>query len=81
MNEITGKSVPLGSNQKWYQGITYYQWLVLAIACLGWVFDVFEGQLWAVFKSQAMAEVLGVADNDPLVDQWANYALASFLIG
>ena len=81
MSETTGKSELSGSSQKWYQGITGYQWLVLAIACLGWIFDVFEGQLWAVFKSQAMAEVLGVADNHPLVDQWANYALSSFLIG
>ena len=81
MSENTGKSDLPGSNRKWYEGITGYQWLVLLIACLGWVFDVFEGQLWAIFKSQAMAEVLGVADNNPLVDQWANYALASFLIG
>ena len=81
MSENTGKSELSGSNRKWYEGITGYQWLVLAIACLGWIFDVFEGQLWAVFKSQAMAEVLGVADNHPLVDQWANYALSSFLIG
>ena len=31
---------------KWYEGITQYQWLVLLIASLGWVFDVFEGQVF-----------------------------------
>jgi len=29
--------------QKWFEGITRYQWVVLIIASLGWVFDVFEG--------------------------------------
>ena len=48
MSETTGKSELPGSSQKWYQGITGYQWLVLAIACLGWIFDVFEGQLLSV---------------------------------
>ena len=33
-------------NLKWYQGITSYQWTVLIIASLGWIFDVFEGQIF-----------------------------------
>ncbi len=65
----------------WYQGVTRYQWLVLVIACLGWIFDVFEGQIFAVFKTPAMADVLGVAIDDPLVDRYANLGFASFLIG
>ncbi len=28
---------------RWYSGVTSYQWLVLAIASAGWVFDAFEG--------------------------------------
>ena len=44
---------------RWYEGITRYQWLVFAIACLGWIFDVFEGQIFAVFKTPAMADLLG----------------------
>lgn len=66
---------------RWYDGITRYQWLVLAIASFGWVFDVFEGQLFAVFKSQTMADVLGVSEQDALVDWYSNLGLASFLIG
>jgi hypothetical protein len=34
------------SRLRWYSGITGYQWLVLAIASLGWIFDVFEGQVF-----------------------------------
>ena len=65
----------------WYTGITRYQWLVLAIASAGWVFDVFEGQLFAVYKTTAMTDILQVAETDPLVDQFSNYALAAFMVG
>ena len=35
---------------KWYQDVTTYQWLVVLIASVGWVFDAFEGQLFNVQK-------------------------------
>ena len=39
---MTTTSLPA---QRWYQGVTGYQWLVLVVASLGWVFDAFEGQI------------------------------------
>lgn len=75
---------------RWYEGIARYQWIVLVIACLGWIFDVFEGQLFAVFKSPALADLLNVAQiQDPkLLEEaqstvaWFGYVgLASFLLG
>ena len=35
---------PASPPQRWYQGVTRYQWLVLIVASLGWIFDAFEGQ-------------------------------------
>ena len=32
----------------WYAEVTAYQWLVLAVASAGWVFDAFEGQIFNV---------------------------------
>ncbi|HID24102.1 MAG TPA: MFS transporter [Planctomycetaceae bacterium] len=69
------------SEAPWYSGITRYQWLVLTIACLGWIFDVFEGQLFAIFKTPALADVLQVAEDAALVDRYGNYGFASFLVG
>src|SRR3712207_7142249 len=37
---------------RWYKGITRYQWLVLIIASLGWVFDVFEGQIFVASMNE-----------------------------
>jgi len=45
----------------WHRGVTRYQWLVLIIACAGWVFDVYEGQIFNITREQLL--------NDLLVDQ------------
>ena len=41
-------------DQGWYKGITRYQWVVLIIASLGWVFDVFEGQIFVTSMNEAI---------------------------
>ena len=76
MSDLSEKSL------RWYEGITRYQWLVLVVASLGWVFDIFEGQIFVASMRDAMPQLLDVesADN-PLVGRWNNYALASFLLG
>ncbi|HAD60269.1 MAG TPA: MFS transporter [Planctomycetaceae bacterium] len=69
------------SSLKWYEGITRYQWLVLVVASLGWVFDIFEGQIFVASMNDAMPHLLGVSQDHELVAKWNNYALASFLLG
>jgi MFS family permease len=69
------------TDRSWYAGVTRYQWTVLLIASLGWVFDVFQGQLFAIYKTPAMTSVLGPAATAATVDRYANIAFASFLVG
>jgi MFS family permease len=66
---------------KWYQGISKYQWLVLLIASLGWVFDVFEGQIFVASMRDAMPALLGVQPDDKSVGAWNNIAFGFFLFG
>ncbi|MBT5018406.1 MAG: MFS transporter, partial [Planctomicrobium sp.] len=68
-------------NLKWYEGITKYQWLVLLIASLGWVFDIFEGQIFVASMRDAMPALLGVAPDDPSVSSWNDMGFGSFLLG
>jgi len=63
---------------KWYEGISRYQWLVLVIASLGWIFDVFEGQIFVASMREAMPSL--TEDGDP-VATYNNIALAAFLLG
>lgn len=64
---------------RWYSEVTPAQWVVLAIASAGWVFDVYEGQLFTVFKRAALEDLLG--GSGPAVDWHGNVAFALFLVG
>jgi MFS family permease len=64
----------------WYAGVTRYQWVVLAIACAGWVFDVYEGQIFAITREQMLADILGSQSAD-LKKMWGDRLFAVFLLG
>jgi MFS family permease len=68
-------------NQAWYEGISRYQWLVLLIASLGWMFDVFEGQIFVASMRDAMPALLGVESDHESVTAWNNVAFGFFLLG
>jgi MFS family permease len=68
-------------HQAWYAGITRYQWLVLLIASLGWVFDVFEGQIFVASMREAMPELLPQGTDTGVISFYNNIALGSFLLG
>lgn len=65
----------------WYAGITPYQWLALAIASLGWVFDVFEGQIIVASMSEAMNALLPKGTPPQEVSFYLHVTLAAFLVG
>lgn len=67
--------------QKWYQGITRYQWLVLIVASLGWVFDAFEGQLYIFTRADMLPDLLKVPRDHELVKIWGERFHGIFLIG
>jgi MFS family permease len=64
----------------WYQGVTHYQWLVLLIASLGWVFDVFEGQIYVATMNESMRSLLPESERGNQ-SFYNNLALAGFLAG
>lgn len=67
------------SEGPWYAGITRYQWLVLVIASAGWVFDVYEGQIFNITRGDMLAEVLGGEGAD--VQKYGDLFLGIFLLG
>lgn len=69
------------SNNRWYRDVTRYQWLVLIVASLGWVFDAFEGQLYNITRADMLPELLRVKADDPLVRVWGERFLGIFLLG
>lgn len=65
----------------WYAGVTRYQWLVLTVASLGWMFDAFEGQIYNITRGDMLPDLLGVAADDPMVRLWGERFLGIFLVG
>jgi len=68
------------SHEKWYTGITRYQWTVLLIALTGWLFDIFEGQIFVSSMNEAMPSLVRAGDyeNIPL---YKSIAFSLFLAG
>ena len=65
----------------WYHGITRYQWTVLVIASLGWIFDVFEGQILLSSEKQMLGDLLGPSTPESTREFYKYVALAAFLAG
>lgn len=68
--------------ERWYAGVTRYQWLVLAVASAGWVFDAFEGQLFNIERDHLLEDLIGSGDEfrgDRR--RWGEYLLGAFLVG
>ncbi|MFO0951942.1 MAG: MFS transporter [Isosphaeraceae bacterium] len=72
----TGEDAP----PRWYSGVGREQWVVLAASSAGWVFDVYEGQLFTIFKTPMLRDLTGGAGAAE-VDWHANVAFAVFLVG
>jgi len=70
----TAKSAP-----RWYEGLGAVHWTVLAVASAGWVFDVYEGQLFTIFKTPMLAELTG--GSPAAIELQGNLGFAAFLLG
>jgi MFS family permease len=70
-----------GSSRRWYEGVTGYQWLILAIASAGWVFDVYEGQIFNITRNQLLNEILGGVGGESAIKSYGDKFLGIFLLG
>jgi len=67
------------STAPWYVGIARYQWLVLVIASAGWIFDVYEGQIFNITRNQMLGDILG--EEAPDIAWYGDMFLGIFLMG
>jgi MFS family permease len=69
------------AQRRWYSGVTPYQWLVLAIASAGWVFDVYQGQIYNITRDQLLADILKTGGTEAAIKKYGEWFLAIFLVG
>src|SRR5665213_2298515 len=65
----------------WYSGVTRYQWLILIIASAGWIFDVYEGQIFNITRGQLLHSVLPATAGPADISKWGDIFLGVFLLG
>jgi len=69
----------------WYHGVTRYQWLVLFVAWLGWVFDSMDATIYALVLHPALHDLLraqtGVGVSQEAIGWYGGIILSIFLIG
>jgi MFS family permease len=70
--------------QSWWHGITRYQWLVLFIAWLGWVFDAMDATIYAIVLHPALHDLLqshGETVSPEQIGWYGGIIFSIFLIG
>jgi MFS family permease len=69
----------------WYRGVTRYQWLVLVVAWLGWVFDSMDATIYALVLHPALHELLrpqtGGEVSPEAIGWYGGIIFAVFLVG
>jgi MFS family permease len=65
----------------WWREVTRYQWMVLAIASAGWIFDVFEGQIFGSCMNKALPVLLRGTGLEEYRELFVNLGISAFLVG
>ena len=76
-----GAALGPGGRRSWCYELSRYQWFVLAVCTLGWVFDTMGQQLFNVARKPAVASLLGMAADAKEVDYYSGLATSLMLIG
>lgn len=66
---------PVASTHNGRSGLTVTEWLVILVAVIGFAFDTYELLMLPLIAGPALAELLQVPANNPLVTQWVGNML------
>lgn len=53
--------------------LTTVHWLILIIASIGFAFDIYELLMLPLIAAQAISELVGVPESDPIVREWIGW--------
>ncbi|MGA2031078.1 MAG: MFS transporter [Thermoguttaceae bacterium] len=65
----------------WFRELNRYHWFVLVVCTLGWAFDCFNQQMFALNRKDAFTRLLAVEPGDPRVEQYTGIATSVLMIG
>ena len=65
----------------WTREVSRYQWLVLMVAWLGWVFDSMDGTLYSLVQKPSMIELMGAGASDADIGFYSGVVFSVTLAG
>ena len=74
------RSSPAAGTSPWRQ-LSGYQWLVLVVAWLGWVFDSMDSTIYALVMTPALKELLGPRSSAENIGWHGGVIFAVFVVG
>jgi MFS family permease len=66
---------------RWTKEVTRYQWLVLFVAWLGWVFDSMDGTLYSLVQKPSITELLGPGASEAAIGHYSSVVFSVTLAG
>lgn len=84
MRDVPTELPSIFPDRSWFHGVTSYQWLVLFVAWLGWVFDAMDATIYAVVLHPALHELLHTSGGPAAAERIGWYGgiiFSIFLIG
>jgi MFS family permease len=73
-------SSPNESSGPWWRELSRYHWFVFTMACLAWLFDCLDQQLFIIARNPAIGDLLKGAAPE-LQKEWGGYSTAIFVAG
>ena len=71
---------PHSPSGPWWKELNRYHWFVFTMACLAWMFDCLDQQLFIIARNPAIADLLKSASPE-LQKTWGGNATAIFELG
>jgi MFS family permease len=82
---VKGQPAKIARTVSWYRELSRYQWFVVIVASLGWMFDTMDQQLFNLARRPAIVDLMKVFPGDPVgaarVAQYSGYVTMIFMIG
>ncbi|HJQ70636.1 MAG TPA: MFS transporter [Blastocatellia bacterium] len=69
------------ARRSWMGEVSRYQWLVLAVAWLGWVFDSMDGTLYSLVQKPSMTELMGPGASEATISFYSSAVFSATLVG
>lgn len=70
-----------GSLFSWTGAVSRYQWTVLLVAWLGWVFDSMDGTLFSLVQKPSMTELMGPGATEAAIGFYSSVVFSVTLVG